>query len=117
MKFNLGYIFSKGSPAINHLGLNEWIINEGRADKMEVHHVSDAEAEYLGLNQQENDQWFRKEKIGDNDILDIEKTLDTWIESGMIKDVSPDAHLNIKRGLAILQGDLVSMGVDPFEQE
>ena len=66
MKLHLGYIFSKGIHVIDSIGLNEWILNEGRADRMDYHTVDDNLGYELNLSEGASDRWAKLENERDN---------------------------------------------------
>jgi hypothetical protein len=60
MKFYLGYILSQGDDLINEIGLNPWVVNEGRADARDAHEVDWEIVQKYGLTYSGATAWFNK---------------------------------------------------------
>jgi hypothetical protein len=79
MKLYYGYIFNKGIRVINALGINEWALNEGRADKFTEYYVEGEEdleiAVRHGLNEKDALIWYINEKFSEINLvrMDVEE--------------------------------------------
>lgn len=60
MKFYLGYILSQGDDLIDEIGLNPWIVKEGRADPKDAHEVDWEIAKKYNLSYSGATAWFNK---------------------------------------------------------
>jgi hypothetical protein len=60
MKFYLGYILSQGDDLLNEIGLNPWVVNEGRADARDAHEVDLEIVQKYGLTYSGATEWFNR---------------------------------------------------------
>jgi hypothetical protein len=76
MKLFFGYIFSHGIKTVRALGINEWALNEGRADSFTVYYVEEDHLDIvkdLGLTERDSNLWAIKEKMDDLETFSNEK--------------------------------------------
>jgi hypothetical protein len=78
MKLYFGYIFDQGINTIRALGINEWCLNEGQADKFTEYYVEESHLDIAverELNEKDALIWYIKEKYSDLDFdrMDVEE--------------------------------------------